>query len=78
MSLGFGTATGAKDIAGQRAVLPAWRDSEGTGDCPLDRASALDDKGFWFRRSGTCWPYHLHLHNRRAHSGLLLGLVHRF
>jgi hypothetical protein len=80
MELRVGTAAGATDIAGQRAVLPASRDSEGTGDCPLGRASALGDGGF--RRSGTCWPYHIHLfqrvHNRRAHSGLLLGLVHRF
>jgi hypothetical protein len=35
---GFGTAAGAKDIAGQRAVLPVWRESERTGDCPLGRA----------------------------------------
>ena len=41
MSLGCGTAPGAKDIAGQRAVLPAWRDSERTGDCPLGRASTM-------------------------------------
>ena len=34
---------GATDIAGQTAVLPTWRDSEGTGDCPLGRASALSD-----------------------------------
>jgi hypothetical protein len=53
MELGIGTVAGAKDIAGQRAVLPAWRDSEGTGDCPLGRASALSDGGFRFRRSGT-------------------------
>jgi hypothetical protein len=46
MSLRFGAAAGAKDIAGQRAVLPAWRDSEGTGDCPLGRASGLGDVGF--------------------------------
>jgi hypothetical protein len=37
MSLGCGTADGATDIAGQRAVLAAWRDSERTGDCPLRR-----------------------------------------
>ena len=34
---------------------------EGTGDCPLDRASVLGDGGFRFRRSGTGWPYHFHL-----------------
>src|SRR5215831_16667059 len=65
LSLGVGTTAGATDIAGQRAVLPAWRDSEGTGDCPLDRASALDDWGFQFRRSG--FPI-MRVHNRRTHS----------
>jgi len=40
---GSGTAAGAKDIAGQRAVLLAGGISEGTGDCPLGRASALGD-----------------------------------
>ena len=30
MELGIGTATGAKDIAGQRAVISAWWDSKGT------------------------------------------------
>ncbi|MGE5302923.1 MAG: hypothetical protein ACM3TN_06315 [Alphaproteobacteria bacterium] len=46
MELGIGTAAGATDIEGQRAVLPAWRDLKGTGDCPVGRASALGDKGF--------------------------------
>ena len=72
-----GTAAGTTDIVGQRAVLTAWRDSEGTGDCPLGRASAL---------SGSDAPVLVGLiafilfneHNRRGYSGLLLGLVHRF
>jgi hypothetical protein len=51
-SLGCGTAAGATDIAGQRAVLTAWRDSEGTGDCLLGRASELGDGNVRFRRSG--------------------------
>ena len=42
MDAEFGAAAGATDIAGQRAVLPAWRGSEGTGDCP-GQASALGD-----------------------------------
>ena len=33
--LGLWTATGATDISGHRAVLPAWAGCEkGTGDCP--------------------------------------------
>jgi hypothetical protein len=41
MSLGYGTAAGATDIAGQRAVLTGVAAfSEGTGDYPLSRASA--------------------------------------
>ena len=42
MSLGLGPPPVLKTF-GQRAVLPAWRDSERTGDCPLGRASALGD-----------------------------------
>jgi hypothetical protein len=34
MSLVIGTAAGATDIAGQRAVLLAGGILEGTGDCP--------------------------------------------
>jgi hypothetical protein len=72
---GIGAAAGAKDIAGQRAVLTAQRDLEGTGDCLLDRASALaikvsvvDAPAF---RSWGCII-------QRAQSGLQVGLVHRF
>jgi hypothetical protein len=43
MSLGVGPLPGATDIAGQRAVLPAWRIQKRTGDCPLGRASVLGD-----------------------------------
>jgi hypothetical protein len=75
MRLGCGTAAGATDIAGQRAVLPAWRASEGTGDCSQGRASAPGDRGFRFRCPG--FPI-MGTDNRRAHSGPLLGLVHRF
>ena len=34
MGLGLWTAAGATDISGQRAVLPAWRLRQRTGDCP--------------------------------------------
>ena len=75
MGLCYGTAAGAKDIAGQRAILPAWRDSKRMGDCPLGWASAPGDRGFRFRRSG--FPI-MEAYNRRTQSGLLLGLTHRF
>ena len=64
MGLGLGPLPVLKTF-GQRAVLPAWRDSKGTGDCPLGRASALGDGVFRFRRSG--FPI-MGAHNRRAHS----------
>ena len=75
MELGVGTAAGATDIAGQRAVLAAWRDSERTGDCPVGRASGPGDGV-----SGSDAPVFpsWEIHSRRSHSGLLLGLVHRF
>jgi hypothetical protein len=40
-----GTAAGATDIAGQRAVLPGGGNSEGTGDCPWAGALELGDGG---------------------------------
>ena len=47
----IGTAAGAKDIAGQRAVLPALQDSEKERVIVLGQASALG-WCFRFRRSG--------------------------
>lgn len=60
MTWGVGTAAGATDMVGQRAVLPAWRASKGTGDCLKSRASALGEKVFRFRRSGSArWRHFL-------------------
>jgi hypothetical protein len=78
MSLGCGTAPGAKNIAGQRAVLLAGGVLEETGDCLLGRASALGN-GF----SGSDAPVPLVLpysslqraYSRRAQSGLLWFIV---
>src|SRR5262249_9116156 len=62
---GVRTATGAKDIEGQRAVLTAQRDLERTGDC-----SWAGRQPWVFRRSG--FPI-VEAYSRGAHSGLLLG-----
>jgi hypothetical protein len=65
MGLGFGTAAGATDIAGQKSRSPGM----------AGRASALAD-----RPSGSDAPVpDREARNRRNRkSGLLLGLVHRF
>ena len=53
MSLGYWDRCRCYRHCGTKSRSPGWRDSEGTGDCPLGRASALGDGGFRFRRSGT-------------------------
>ena len=60
---------------GQRAVLPGTADS-GTGDCPLGPGVGTGVMGV----SGSDAPAFrsVRVHNRRAHSELLLRLVHRF
>ena len=50
MGLGLGPLPVLKTLRDKEPFSPAWRDLEGTGDCPpVGRASAL---GFRFRRSG--------------------------
>jgi hypothetical protein len=53
MNLGFGTAGQFYRHCGTKSRSTAWRDSDGTGDCPLGRASELGDGVGRFRRSGT-------------------------
>ena len=53
MSLGWDHSAGAKDIAGQRAVLTAWRIQKERVIVPWAGRRHWVDGGFRFRRSGT-------------------------
>ena len=58
MSLGCWDRCRCYRHCGTKSRSTGWRDSEGTGDCPLGRASALGDEGFRFRRPGFPRPRH--------------------
>jgi hypothetical protein len=72
---GFGTAAGAKDIRTKSRSPGVAGFRKRTGDCPWAgrREWVIEVSGSDAPVTPSWDP-----HNRRSHSGLLLGLVHRF